>query len=250
MRRQKGINRPTERRISIHAPRVGCDRGAFYFDARPMKFQSTHPGWGATLVIRRGNGNVIVHFNPRTPGGVRLHIFNDLRSVYRISIHAPRVGCDSFGALFGALSSISIHAPRVGCDRKSGIQKLEIHYFNPRTPGGVRPAQRHRLCPRPHFNPRTPGGVRRYGVISRLSPGEFQSTHPGWGATIALIMPVQKEKYFNPRTPGGVRLPADQFPTLRVVFQSTHPGWGATAISSALLSIPYISIHAPRVGCD
>ena len=194
------------------------------------------------MVIRRGNGNVIVHFNPRTPGGVRLHIFNDLRSVYRISIHAPRVGCDSFGALFGALSSISIHAPRVGCDRKSGIQKLEIHYFNPRTPGGVRPAQRHRLCPRPHFNPRTPGGVRRYGVISRLSPGEFQSTHPGWGATfhprrrclysrISIHAPRVGcdaraaasgclRIHFNPRTPGGVRLEGT---TLHYVAQNFNP---------------------------
>ena len=35
----------------------------------------------------------------------------------RISIHAPRVGCDSVGATPVDLRSmISIHAPRVGCD--------------------------------------------------------------------------------------------------------------------------------------
>ena len=34
----------------------------------------------------------------------------------QVSIHAPRVGCDSM-AVFNALCClVSIHAPRVGCD--------------------------------------------------------------------------------------------------------------------------------------
>ena len=167
-------------------------------------FQSTHPGWGATL-----------------------------RS------YLPVIS-----------RRISIHAPRVGCDLPSPPPLPLQPNFNPRTPGGVRRARRCvRLLAHP-FQSTHPGWGATGGDNAPLCGAEFQSTHPGWGATIALIMPVQKEKYFNPRTPGGVRLPADQFPTLRVVFQSTHPGWGATSITSALLSIPYISIHAPRVGCD
>ena len=55
----------------------------------------------------------------------------------------------------------------------------------------------------------------------------FQSTHPVRGATSFLTLLV-----------------------LRLVFQSTHPVRGATpSISNQLTSI-YISIHAPRAGCD
>ena len=102
--------------ISIHAPRVGCDNPDFvepgatgHFNprtpcgVRPVghrcspaverAFQSTHPVWGATLVslIRKTIGR---NFNPRTPCGVRLYPCRFLRSCTRISIHAPRVGCD------------------------------------------------------------------------------------------------------------------------------------------------------------
>ena len=82
-------------RISIHAPRVGCDWLPWYFSVSTPGFQSTHPVWGATC-----RSWVIIH-----PLGA-------------ISIHAPRVGCDLNAPVHGGqLASISIHAPRVGCDR-------------------------------------------------------------------------------------------------------------------------------------
>ena len=103
-----------ERAISIHAPRMGCDQESllqisyvFYFNPRtpygvrhgfdfavmhPLPFQSTHPVWGATR--RR----------------------KQRRRQGRISIHAPRMGCDVFRY-------------------KSG---LSLSNFNPRTPYGVR----------------------------------------------------------------------------------------------------------------
>ena len=34
------------------------------------------------------------------------------------------------------------------------------------------------------------------------------------------------------------------------MFQSTHPGWGATALSQLKDGKSWVSIHAPRVGCD
>ena len=101
--------------ISIHAPRVGCDTGggclrsinSTNFNPRTpcgvrrhlappplpcLRFQSTHPVWGATSA-----GS-----NPQARG--------------RISIHAPRVGCDGFPRRCWTSRRISIHAPRVGCD--------------------------------------------------------------------------------------------------------------------------------------
>ena len=57
------------------------------------------------------------HFNPRTPCGVR-HVDVPIEQLeYRISIHAPRVGCDSYpDRCIDIRQRISIHAPRVGCD--------------------------------------------------------------------------------------------------------------------------------------
>ena len=79
-------------------------------------FQFTHPVWGATL-----------------------REMNDTNTILSVSIHAPRVGCDTKGwakeldnfqfqfthPVWGAtylkklvpeIWRVSIHAPRVGCD--------------------------------------------------------------------------------------------------------------------------------------
>ena len=79
--------------ISIHAPRVGCDKINVPPKSKEPKFQSTHPGWGATFrrPVRPALPHISIHaprvgcdrrivkrcihsrdFNPRTPGGVRL----------------------------------------------------------------------------------------------------------------------------------------------------------------------------------
>ena len=83
-----------------------------------IKFQSTHPGWGATWICAPA-GHISKDFNPRTPGGVRPHIGFDYDVNIVISIHAPRVGCDNPDKTDERYNSkISIHAPRVGCDRR------------------------------------------------------------------------------------------------------------------------------------
>ena len=146
----------------------------------------------------------------------------------KISIHAPREGCDGnmLGIHFAV--AISIHAPREGCDPNGISQVLEWMDFNPRTPRGVRPQKRTKRSPTSNFNPRTPRGVRQAdGTYKALNAG-FQSTHPARGAT-AVRQPL------NPRF---------------IQFQSTHPARGATGGSMPPLGSKTISIHAPREGCD
>ena len=60
---------------------------------RLVIFQSTLPGWGATwlLLWRLGGGR---HFNPRSPDGERLQQQVSEFVGYGISIHAPRMGSD------------------------------------------------------------------------------------------------------------------------------------------------------------
>ena len=99
--------------ISIHPPRVGWDTSSIRaFFAIPT-FQSTHPVWGGTPVLRR-------------VGFAR-----------RISIHPPRVGWDRSHTDKVIDPGISIHPPRVGWD-DDGLHLLPRHSdFNPPTPCGV-----------------------------------------------------------------------------------------------------------------
>ena len=105
-----------------------------------------------------------------------------------------------------------------------------------------------------------------------LSLLRFQSTHPARGATmeptrlmvrasISIHAPregcdvgcfnqIQPMSDFNPRTPRGVRHKSS-FPTsVSHSFQSTHPARGATSGGCLVNADIFISIHAPREGCD
>ena len=81
--------------ISIHAPRVGCDKCDF---------------------IKYVNMTISIHA-PRVGCDKRGH--PPLSPARFISIHAPRVGCDMAWSTPSTRISISIHAPRVGCDEET-----------------------------------------------------------------------------------------------------------------------------------
>ena len=150
------------RKISIHAPRAGCDVNIY-----------------GTL------NNPSSYFYPRTPGGVRPLLSQRRGHALDISIHAPRAGCDMYDC------------------SKTVIQQ---GYFYPRTPGGVRLV------------------VSEYGSLRSL----FLSTHPGRGATRPSGQCRRGGIYFYPRTPGGVR----QYRALKIS--------------------PFVSYFYPRTpaGCD
>ena len=82
-----------KKRISIHAPIVGCDLHLFVINSARWLFQSTHPSWGAT-VIALERWNIVAYFNPRTHRGVRRWQELQWCNGSSISIHAPIVGCD------------------------------------------------------------------------------------------------------------------------------------------------------------
>ena len=167
-------------------------------------FQSTHPVWGAT-------------------GGQ-----SGRNLAFSISIHAPRVGCDSpYGECLLCESyfnprtpcgvrlwcivwsfgfyGISIHAPRVGCDlcKLFVLLVLSISIHAPRV-GCDSSIGRTHAIPN-YFNPRTPCGVRPERGHNHASDLAFQSTHPVWGATRPRSISGHIIRYFNPRTPCGVR---------------------------------------------
>ena len=55
---------------------------------------------------------------------------------------------------------------------------------------------------------------------------------------------------FNPRIPCGMRCFQRFAARLASQFQSTHPVWDATIKPDLDFTVGYVSIHAPRMGCD
>ncbi len=194
--------------------------------------------------------SIIPNFNPRTPCGVRQPIILVLIlwAVFQ-STHPVRGATEYHGQRVVTLK-ISIHAPRAGCDRRSlssrriGLLFQSMHPvrgatggtltsgyavvdFNPRTPCGVRLSVEYNLSNVGNFNPRTPCGVRR-AEDNRIGPSlVFQSTHPVRGATIPAA-PSQLDSIISIHAP--------------------RAGCDGDCVAVGVQGD--ISIHAPRAGCD
>ena len=106
--------RPSDQDVSIHAPREGCDirsdiasRNSGSFNSRTpggvrqqdeqhrgndIRFQFTHPGRGATSLA--SCVSLILAFQFTHPGRGATDKERILNRLQRVSIHAPREGCD------------------------------------------------------------------------------------------------------------------------------------------------------------
>ena len=100
--------------VSIHAPREGCD-------------------FVLLLLVRRGGG-----FNSRTPGGVRPASRLDSPIVHPFQFTHPGRGATEIYRSDSGDGKVSIHAPREGCDWAVIATVVLLDSFNSRTPGGVR----------------------------------------------------------------------------------------------------------------
>ena len=194
-----------------------------------LRFQFTHPVWGATI----GEGA--------------------LRIAREVSIHAPRVGCDTvideieslqhkfqfthpvWGATQGATKGNSpahkfqFTHPVWGATDLFGKAIAPHLSFNSRTPCGVRQVTRIHFHVSTCFNSRTPCGVRPADCITAPPLAySFNSRTPCGVRLIVIFQGHTQIRRFNSRTPCGVRLSC---------FLSIGPGRD-------------VSIHAPRVGCD
>ena len=171
-------------KISIHAAQEGCDYPRYLYLP-----------------------SIFLHFNPRSPRGLRLRESQKDKEVQHISIHAAQEGCDGCNYDGVLAERISIHAAQEGCDFLLAI---------------ITPTFQ------PNFNPRSPRGLRLYGMIT-TSPSfsEFQSTQPKRAATtraiimqcsVAISIHAAQEgcdflarhsahlpQDFNPRSPRGLR---------------------------------------------
>ena len=169
-----------------------------------------------------------VHFNPRTPCGVRRMVLLTIvnRCLFQ-STHPLRGATTDFTGDYDN-SGISIHAPLAGCDHSSGSLRRRVRHFNPRTPCGVRPSAR---CP---------------------YSGEvvFQSTHPLRGATDKFGHTGKTAEISIHAPLAGCDAAYCVAYSFNTSFQSTHPLRGATLHGARLSVCVSISIHAPLAGCD
>ena len=68
-------------------------------------------------------------------------VFANKDANLQISIHVPQVGHDEITSVKCFKFDISIHVPQVGHDAYLQDRYTTVYHFNPRAPGGARPAQ-------------------------------------------------------------------------------------------------------------
>ena len=135
-------------------------RNSIHMTGLRFLFQSTHLVWGATMTYRIISVWLIFQ-STHLVWGATAEVLCLYVSI-RISIHAPRVRCDSGRSSRLSLHDISIHAPRVRCDfaatTNDSIFLISIHAPRVRCDCSIGQSATRSL--------------------------KFQSTHLVWGATL------------------------------------------------------------------
>ena len=141
----------------------------------------------------------------------------------------PVRGATVSSEIIRARSVVSIHAPRAGCDDATKSPLLAAGLFQFTHPVRGATLAKHPLEWTRAVSIHAPraGCDLPYASITG-SPMTFQFTHPVRGATIVEAPVVIPFLGFNSRTPCGVRHKADD----------------------PCAAYCFVSIHAPRAGCD
>ena len=191
------------------------------------------------------------YFNPRSPCGERQHVRYGHFDSGNISIHAPRVGSDSYqqscmafcfefqstlpvwGATTRAIRFTSAlifqsTLPVWGATFYRDTVPCAHVYFNPRSPCGERPGQSAKLYRQQHISIHAPR-VGSDATCAPIGAGRGISIHaPRVGSDLFAKLPSADFYDFNPRSPCGERRKNDNARRLLIIFQSTLPVWGAT----------------------
>ena len=167
------------------------------------------------------------YFNPRLPGGRRLTetIEQAVSGYFNPRLPGGRRRIPR--APFAPYPAFQSTPPGWEATSASLSHQLGFLYFNPRLPGGRRLSSGMLRAKSIHFNPRLPGGRRHRAIPSIRRCVRFQSTPPGWEATL-----------YSDMITGAVCI-------------SIHASRvGGDNIYTHLQKEHIISIHASRVGGD
>ena len=164
---------------------------------------------------------------------------------------------------------VSIHAFRGEGDDCGPCTEETPECFNPRLPGGRRPAAPRDEPPAPQFQSTPSGGKATEGVLQHMLDitvsihafrGEgdscsdrradagrgFNPRLPGGRRLDPILQYARHPNRFNPRLPGGRRPMTRLDTTWKEMFQSTPSGGKATLTRLAVASSMDVSIHAFR----
>ena len=191
--------------ISIHVPREGHDGIINRPQQTQIKFQSTCPARGTTLIrrIARISGN---NFNPRAPRGARHFKPFCWPNGSHFNPRAPRGARRRPRQYHFSSAAISIHVPREGHDLTCPIAKLYFTIFQstcpargttaPYVPSGTGrkisihvPREGHDISqlyaswPRSRFQSTCPARGTTSSPSSHSRQRRFQSTCPARGTT-------------------------------------------------------------------
>ena len=207
MRGATPINTPrsAEGGISIHAPHAGCDlvrsplRNLLQLHFNPRTPCGVRPT-GIENLARQ------LDFNPRTPCGVRPCPYHRQQISARFqSTHPMRGATWRKAASAEAIKFQSTHPMRGATKLQTElISSTRISIHAPHAGCDSDSSGKKANCF--HFNPRTPCGVRPHGALSVAGDGliSIHAPHAGCDRIRPALRPARH--HFNPRTPCGVRL--------------------------------------------
>ena len=213
--------------VSIHAPWEGCDllvadksNTFFRFNSRTLgrvrrsapyqillsvRFQFTHPGKGATMRHCNVIGCALFQFTHPGKGATVWCCRSADR--YLVSIHAPWEGCDPSPWRDLAYTPFGFNSRTLGRVRQSAGKRQYRNYssFNSRTLGRVRLLVTQSIRPLAMFQFTHPGkGATRAIIVARAD--SIVSIHAPWeGCDFCAIVIVIVRVSFNSRTLGRVR---------------------------------------------
>ena len=147
--------------ISIHAPREGCDVHTSLAAIGQNPFQSTHPARGATTTC--GEHKIItMHFNPRTPRGVRLRVISNTSLSINFNPRTPRgVRQRTSTRLSLSRTFQSTHPARGATVSRAAYENTPRRFQSTHPARGATAGLFSAFRGASDFNPRTPRGVRQ-----------------------------------------------------------------------------------------
>ena len=121
------------RNVSIHAPREGCDEYKTANDE--LHGVSIHaPREGCDLYAKSAY-SLSGSFNSRTPGGVRLAPALMTLDYLKFQFTHPGRGATVARQTLTEITRVSIHAPREGCDLTANTSLTKLQEFQFTHPG-------------------------------------------------------------------------------------------------------------------
>ena len=147
-----------------------------------------------------------VCFNSRTPCGVRRERLLRVGGKYVFQFTHPVWGATQPISNKNMESTVSIHAPRVGCDTKVTQSSRSSTSFNSRTPCGARLGSFHLidLVCKFQFTHPVRGATAANSSASHLRPVSIHAPRAGCDSARPRCETCRSR--FNSRTPCGVRL--------------------------------------------